>query len=172
MGEIRVHARRDQEGIRDRVTELTTVLEAMAEQIRAVVDDASDWPATQVEAFWIPNPTPPSIDVYLADPGREVAETGGFGETDADSLGGEWINVRARVATNDAQANQRLLIELCDPESEVAVVQALYDDPTLGGLVSDISLETQSGFRPFPTLDGGAFHLGVLWLFLVIPARS
>lgn len=154
------------------MTGLTSVLEAIADQIRAVVDDADDWPATQVEAFWIPNPTPPSIDVYLADPGREIAETGGFGATDADALAGDWINVRARVATTDAQANQRLLTDLCDPESEVAVVQALYDDPTLGGLVADLSLETQSGFRPFPTLDGGAFHLGVLWTFLVIPARS
>ena len=154
------------------MTELAAVLEAMADQIRDVVDDATDWPATQVEAFWIPNPTPPSIDIYLADPGREVAETGGFAATDADARAGEWINVRARVATNDAKANQRLLMELCDPESEVAVVQALYDDPTLGGLVADISLEDQTGFRPFPTLDGSAFHLGVLWLFLVIPARS
>jgi hypothetical protein len=154
------------------MSELVAVLEAMASQIRDVIEDATDWPATQVEAFWIPNPSPPAIDVYLADPGREIAETGGFGETDADALSGEWVNVRARVATNDAQANQRLLVELCDPESEVAVVQALYDDPTLGGLVADISLEGQSGFRPFPTLDGGAFHLGVLWTFLVIPARS
>lgn len=154
------------------MTELVTVLEAMAEQIRDTIRDVDGWEGTQVEAFWIPNPTPPSIDVYLADPGREVAETGGFGETDADALAGDWVNVRARVATNDAQANQRLLIELCDPESEVAVVQALYDDPTLGGLVADLSLETQSGFRPFPLLDGSAFHLGVLWTFLVIPARS
>lgn len=154
------------------MTELVSVLEAMADQIRDVIDDAADWPPTQVEAFWIPNPTPPSIDIYLGDPGREVAETGGFGETDADSAGGEWINVRARVATNDAQANQRLLVQLCDPESEVAVVQALYDDPTLGGLVADISLESQSGLRPFPSLDSSTVHLGVLWLFLVIPARS
>lgn len=154
------------------MTALVDVLEAMAAQIRDAIDDATDFPPTQVEAFWIPNPTPPSIDVYLGDPGREVTETGGFAETDAESAGGEWVNVRARVATNDAQANQRLLVELCDPESEVAVVQALYDDPTLGGLVADLNLESQSGFRPFPTLDGGAFHLGVLWSFLVIPARS
>jgi hypothetical protein len=67
---------------------------------------------------------------------------------------------------------QRLLVELIDPESEVALVQSLYDDPTLGGLVADLSLESQSGFRPIPTLDGGAFLVGVIWLFLVIPARS
>jgi hypothetical protein len=154
------------------VTALVDVLEAMADQIRDAIRDADGWEGTQVEAFWIPNPTPPSIDIYLGDPGREVAETGGFAETDAMSAGGEWVNVRARVATNDARSNQKLLVELCDPESEVAVVQALYDDPTLGGLVADVNLESQSGFRPFPTLDGAAFHIGVLWSFLVIPARS
>lgn len=155
------------------MSSLNAILEAIAEQIRETFAAAgSEWPTFQVEALWVPNPTPPTIDVYLGDPGREVAETGGFASTDAASAGGEWINVRARVATNDARANQSLLVELCDPESDLALAQALYDDPTLGGLVADVSLESQSGFRPFPTVDGGAFLLGVLWSFLIIPARS
>jgi len=144
----------------------------MADQIRDALEASSSLNAIQVEPLWIANPSPPTIDVYPGDPGRELVETAAFGETDADSASGEWINVRARVATNDARANQAILVDLCDPESDASVVQALYDDPTLGGLAADLNLESQSGFRPFPTIDGSGVHLGVIWSFLVIPARS
>lgn len=154
------------------MSSLESILEAMADQIReALVAASSGW-TFQVEPNYIANPTPPSIDVYLGDPGRELTETSSFGETDADSAGGEWISVRARVAAVDKGSQQSILVALADPESDVSIVQALYDDPTLGGIASDLTLENRSGMIPFPTLDGGAWHFGILWRFLVIPARS
>lgn len=150
------------------MSSLAGILEAIADQIRDVLA-TSDW-TFQVEPGMILNPTPPSVDVYLADPGRELLETGGFAATDAGSAGGEWINVRARVHANDNAAAQEILVELADPTSDLSIVQALYDDPTLGGIVADLSLENRTGFVLVPTLDGGAMHVGILWRFLVIPA--
>lgn len=142
----------------------------MADQIRDVLDaHVFDF---QVEPIMVLNPTPPCVDVYLADPGRELTETSSFAGDDADATGGEWVNVRVRVSPNDFDSSQEILFELADPESEFSVVQALYDDPTLGGLAADLNLEDRSGFRPFPTLDGGSQHMGILFRFLVIPARS
>jgi hypothetical protein len=153
------------------MSSLSSILEAIADQIRDVLDDSTDW-TFQVEPGYVANPTPPTIDVFLGDPGRELLESGSFGATDADTAGGEWIIVRARVSPTDASAGQEILVELSDPESELSLVQALYDDPTLGGLASDISLENRSGMVPIPTIDGGAWHFGITWRFLVIPARS
>ena len=152
------------------MSSLEAILEAIADQIRVALD-GSDW-TFQVEPGYVANPTPPTVDVYLGDPGRELNETSSFGETDADSAGGEWVTVRARVSPLDKAAQQSILVNLADPESEISIVQALYDDPTLGGFAADVTLENRSGMVPIPTLDGGAWHFGILWRFLVIPARS
>lgn len=146
------------------------MLDAIADQIRVALA-GSDW-TFQVEPGYVANPTPPTIDVFLSDAGRELAETGSFGESDADSAGGEWITVRARVSGNDRHASQEILVELADAESPLSIVQALYDDPTLGGHAADVTLENRSGMVPIPTIDGGAWHFGITWRFLVIPARS
>ena len=155
----------------DRVSSLASILEAMADQIRDVLDDSIDW-TFQVEPGYIANPSPPTVDIFLADPGRELLETDAFGKTDAAAAGGEWINVRARVSPNDKIANQEILVELADPESPLSIVQALYDDPTLNGVAVDLNLENRSGMVPVPTIDGGAWHFGIIWRFLVVPARS
>jgi hypothetical protein len=59
-----------------------------------------------------------------------------------------------------------------DPASDTSVVQALYDDPTLGGVVADVNLDSQSGFVLVPRIDQSAVHVGVIWRFLIIPESS
>lgn len=149
---------------------LREILEAAADQIRDTMEAESDW-AIQVEPSMILNPTPPSIDVY---PGPQFYDlsTGGMGATFAAMDEGNRMDVLARVSPNDNIANQEVLVELMDPASDMSLVQALYDDPTLGGLASDVVLESCSGFQPASRWDGGAVYIGVLWRFLVIPARS
>lgn len=122
----------------------------------------------QVEPFIIVNPTTPSIDLYPAETGIESG-IAGMGDTAEAMAEGEWMNVRARVATNDARSNQGLLYEFMDATSDASIVQALYDDPTLGGKVADVFLDAVSGFAPLTNVDGGGFLIGVVWRFLVVP---
>jgi hypothetical protein len=146
------------------------ILEAAADQIRDTMEAESDW-AIQVEPSMILNPTPPAIDMYPADPSFDPA-SGAMGETYADMDAGYWINVRARVSPTDNIANQEVLLELLDPESDMSLVQALYEDPTLGGHAADVNLDSTSGYVLVPKVDGSAVHIGVIWRFLVIAARS
>jgi hypothetical protein len=143
---------------------------AIADLIRAAMEASAPWDV-QVVPRMLHNPTPPSIDVYPADPSNDP-ETAGFAETVEDASGGIWINVRARVPANDNAANQNVLLELKSPDSSVSLVQAVYDDPTLAGNAADVNLDNESGFVLVPTIDGSATHLGVIWRFLVLPAYS
>jgi hypothetical protein len=152
------------------VSSLREILEAAGDQIRDTMAAESDWDI-QVEPTMILNPTPPAIDMYPGDPATEPP-SGAFGASYADMSEGHWINIRARVAPNDNIANQEVLLELMDPESSMSLVQALYDDPTLGGHAADVALESTSGYVLVPRIDGSAVHIGVVWRFLVIPARS
>jgi len=152
------------------LSSLREILEAAADQIRETMVAEADWPI-QVEPTMILNPTPPAIDMYPADPATSP-DSGNFADTYADMGEGFWVNVRARVAPNDNVANQEVLLDLLDPAHDASLVQALYDDPTLGGHVTDLTLGSCSGFQPAPRWDGGMVYLGVLWRFLVIPARS
>jgi hypothetical protein len=152
------------------VSSLREILEAAGDQIRDTMEAEADWDI-QVESSMILNPTPPAIDMYPADPATDIG-TGSFGETYPEIDEGWRINFRARVAPNDNVANQEVLLELMDPESPISLVQSLYDDPTLGGHAADLTLEQTSGFVLVPKVDGSAVHIGVVWRFLVIPARS
>lgn len=149
---------------------LGAILEAMADQIRDTMTAEADW-YVQVEPTMVLNPTPPVIDMYPADPSID-SNTGSHAATLEAATHGFWINVRARVNPNDHDANQDVLVEFLDPASDVSVVQALYDDPTLNGLASDLNLDSQTGFVLVPKVDGSAVHVGVIWRFLVIPAYS
>ena len=152
------------------MSSLRAILEAAADQIRETMEAESDW-AIQVEPSMILNPTPPSIDVFPGPQFYDVT-TGSFGSTFAQMAEGERVDVLARVNPNDNTANQELLAELMDPASSMSLVQSIYDDPTLGGVVADMSLESCSGFQPAPRWDGGMVYLGVLWRFLVLPESS
>jgi hypothetical protein len=152
------------------LSSLRGILEAAADQIRETMVAEADWDI-QVEPTMILNPTPPAIDMYPADPATSP-DSGSMGDTYAQMDEGYWVNVRARVAPNDNIANQEVLLELLDADSDMSLVQALYDDPTLGGVAADVNLENTTGFVLVPKVDGSAVHIGVIWRFLVIPARS
>jgi hypothetical protein len=152
------------------LSSLRAILEAAADQIRDTMEAEADWDI-QVEPSMILNPTPPAIDLYPGDPFTDV-NTGAMGASFSDMDEGYWINVRARVSPTDNVANQDVLLDLMDPDSPISVVQALYDDNSLGGVAYDINLDTTSGFVLVPRIDGSAVHIGVVWRFLVIPARS
>ena len=145
------------------------ILEAMADQIRDVLTDV-DWDF-QVEPKMVLSPSPPAIDMYPGDPATD-AELASFGATVEDMAAGFVFNVRARISPTDHEAGQELLLELSDPASDLSLVQALYDDPTLGGIASDLNLASETGFTVFQDIDPSKVFLGVLWRFLVIPARS
>ena len=141
----------------------------MADQIRSVTS-ASEW-EFQVEPRMVLSPTPPSIDLYPGDPARDE-DTGAMGAGPPDAAHGYFINVRARVAPTDHEAGQDVLLALKDDEDALCLVQALYDDPTLNGYASDVSLLSETGFTLFTDVDPSKVYLGVLWRFLVLPAYS
>jgi hypothetical protein len=141
----------------------------MADQVRTALENG-DWDF-QVEPWAITNPTPPSIDIYEGDPATDE-ESAGFGATAADMQEGFVFIVRARVSTNDHEGNQDVLHALSDPEDDHCLVQAIYDDATLNGLATDTHLLSKSGLSLVPTIEGSSVHYGMLWRFLVIPARS
>jgi hypothetical protein len=96
-------------------------------------------PGLQVCGFFNPNPTPPSIDVYPADPFQDGA---GYGVTEKRVF---W-NVRARVATADGEAASRLLLRLLDPSDPASVEAALADGDPAAVVGSDGAV---SGFLRF-----------------------
>jgi hypothetical protein len=142
---------------------LAEVLDAMADQIRGVIDDVTDV-AVQVEPRWVVNCTPPTIDMYPSDPSDEP-ELRAFGEP----LGADLITVRARVELNDNTANQDLLLAFMDDTDPLSIARALDDDTTLGGVASSLDVRSRSGY--VRVLEGGDY-LGCLWQVVVIKARS
>ena len=152
------------------MSSLREILEAAADQIRDTMEADADWDI-QVEPTMVLNPTPPAIDMYPGDPSTPSG-IGGHGAAYEDINDGFSLNIRARVSPNDNIANQDVLFDLLDPESDISLVQTLYDDPSLGGYAADINLTQTSGFVLVPKIDGSGVHIGVIWTFLVIPARS
>ena len=144
---------------------LVEIMDEMANQIRAAAV-AAGWPDVQVEPRMIPNPTPPSIDIYPGDTPRD-RESAGMADYDDE---GYFITVRARVSTSDIFAGQDLLLAFVDPTNPLSVGQALYDEPTLGGYATDLDIVSQTGYIAIPDLDGGATRLGCQWTVRVVPA--
>lgn len=146
---------------------LVAIFDQAADQIReAVANDVWDF---QVEPWAITSPTPPSIDLYRGD--SSDPSLANFAETFEEIAGAFVMVVRARVGTNDGEGNQDVLYALSDPSDQHCLVQALYDEPTLNGLVQDLQLVADSGLTLVSALDG-AVHYGNVWRFLVIPAWS
>ena len=116
------------------------LLDAMADQIRAVLVTVTDIDV-QVEPYQIADPTPPTVDMWPGDSARG-SESQAFG---AD---GEFLfTVRARVPGNDPVVNQALLNALMDDVDPLSIGDALYDEPTLGGIAAslDIPMESVTG---------------------------
>jgi hypothetical protein len=122
----------------------------------------------QVEPRMIPNPTPPTIDIFPGDTPRD-RESAAMADWDDD---GYFITVRVRVATADNFAGQDLLLAFVDPTDPLSIGQALYDEPTLNGYAADLDIVAQTGYIAIPDLDGAATRLGCQWTVRVLPANS
>lgn len=152
-------------------TTLVEIMEALANQIRTnlatavgtadpVIEDL------QVEPLLNINPTPPSIDVYPADPFQEAIA---FGRANNNMR----FTVRARVTTAEHQEGQRLLLSMMDPRSDASVALAITAAGTatpthsLGGVVEHVGVEGPSNYGVFVENDGSL--LGCTWTAVVIP---
>lgn len=142
---------------------MAEIMDALADQIRGVLDDVTDV-AVQVEPRWVTNPTPPTIDIYPGDPSTDP-DWRAFGE----HIGGELITVRARVDMNDTDAGQDLLLALMDDEDPLSLAQAINEDETLGGLAATLDIRSRSGYVRF--IESGD-HMGYLLSLIIVKARS
>ena len=117
-----------------------TLAEAQADIVTALQPLKSVVPGLQVYAGRNQEPTPPSLDVYPADPFQQGAGMGTLSKRVA-------FTIRARIngADQDAQA---LLLRLLDPADAASVEAALYAADA-GEIGND---DYVSGFRD--DLDG------------------
>lgn len=136
------------------------LLDAMADQIRDALQSAlaSSNITVQVHPRMLSACTPPTVDMYPGDLSRG---------TDARAFGirGEHLfTVRCRVDENDAEANQDLLLNFMDDINPLSVAGALLDEPTLGGVASDVSVDESSvtGFALYGDLVGFQFTAAVI----------
>lgn len=145
---------------------LAAILDELADQIRNVVDTVTDVDV-QVEPRMVVTPSPPTIDMYPADPSEDPA-VAAFG----DPVGGETIAVRVRVSAADNEAGQDLLLAFMDDEDDLSIINAIYDDHTLNGLAAAIDVQGRSGYTLFPVPQGDGVLVGCLFRLLVIKAKS
>jgi hypothetical protein len=137
-------------------------MDAMADQIRGVIDDVTDV-AVQVEPRWVVNPTPPFIDIYPADPSSDQ-ELRAFSELMGEPL----FTVRARVDMSDSTASQDLLLAFMDETDPLSIAAAL-EESDLAGLASSVDVRSRSGY--VRVVEGGDY-LGCLWQVVVTRATS
>lgn len=122
------------------------LLDAMATLIRSAVASVTDLDV-QVEPRMVSAPTPPTVDMYPGDVSRG---------TDAAAFGvrGEFLfTVRARVATNDSDAQQDLLLAFMDDLNDLSLAAALETDTTLGGLADSLDCLDPTGYVLYPYGD-------------------
>lgn len=143
---------------------LRDVIGDLADQIRGVMDASGV--VVQVEPRIVTNPTPPTIDMFPADP-PVTQESAGMG----DLQGGDVWTVRARVTTGDSDAGHDLLVDLMDVEHDLSLAAAIMSDPTLGGSAG-LSLQGWSGLRSYADPEGNGAYLGAEWTVLVMRTPS
>jgi hypothetical protein len=141
-----------------RVASLNDVMRAVTGQLTAQL--ASVLSGVQVCAELVYNPTPPSIDVYPADPFLTAEAVGAWSAL---------FVIRARVTTADQQGGQELLLDLMDPRSETSLRAALAADATFGGVCDDSTVEAgPSGYIAYRDPGGGGDLLGCTWQLRVM----
>lgn len=140
---------------------VAAIMDALASQISTRLTAQIE--NLQVDGRFIPNPTPPAIDVY---PAEEFQPPLAYGK------GNNYFNftVRARVGTTDNEGGQDLLLAMMDPTATTSVAQAVMYDRTLGGTVHKAHVaEGPSAFGVFADAGGQANRLGCTWTVQVIP---
>jgi hypothetical protein len=146
------------------VTALPSIMEAMANQITAALSGTADplIEQLQVTPLLNINPTPPSIDIYPADPFQEGLA---FGTVNNELR----FSVRARVTTADHEAGQTLLLNMMDPAAATSLASAIASDRKLGNTVQSLSVEGPSGFGIYQDAGGEGSLLGAVWTVRVFP---
>jgi hypothetical protein len=148
----------------DRVTDATLleVREALAAQIAGRLANLdSSYGELQVLPRRLFSPTPPTIDIYPADP---VQEQTAFGYESRDTF----LTVRARVTMADDDAGQDLLWEFADTTTAASLLAAFAADPTLGGTADNSTVEEQTGFRIYEDTPGSGGYLGCEWRLRIV----
>lgn len=139
-----------------------SALTAIMDELGTVLESALGDDVNQVVPRRWFNPTPPSVDIYPADPFR-TEDAAGYGQVS----GAYQFVVRARVNTADNEAGQDVLLAMMDDENTLCVAAALEDDQTLNGLASTVYVTGPSGFRLYDDTGAQAL-LGVEWLVVVL----
>ncbi len=142
---------------------LAAILDAMADAINEVMDDEDSIQVVSRLNFSPQSPT--SVDMFPADPFRGI-EAAGFGQR----MGELVFTVRARVNTPDEDGAQDMLLNLLDDEHEFCLAAALENDATLGGLVAQLVVDGDTGFRIFDDPPGAM--LGCSWRVRVLNQTS
>jgi hypothetical protein len=129
------------------VTGLNALVIDIADALQPITTEV---PELQLYPYYNPNPTPPSIDVYPAEPFQQPS---GYGVNSKYV----WFTVRARVSVADPIAGSQLLLELLDPSSPASVEAALAQINVVVDANSSVS-----GFRRYSD-DQGDGLLGCEW---------
>jgi hypothetical protein len=143
-------------------------LVAILDEMQAVIEDTYDSGDldVQVSRRFILNPTPPVIDLYPGDPGRDQ-----FSQAFDDIDGGYLITVRTRIATGDYDAAYDWLLETMDDSSDLSLMAAL-DGEDLNGYAASIGFQNPSGLRAYEDVHGQGAYLGWQFTALVLAALS
>lgn len=143
-------------------------MQAMADQLNEELSIGTAGTASplindlQITGLMNINPTPPSIDVYPADPFQEGLT---FGKANNELS----LTVRARVMTDDHDAGQKLLLSMMDPQATTSVARAITSDRTLGSKVQGLGVAGPSGFGIYLDAGGEGNYLGCTWTVRVMP---
>lgn len=138
---------------------LTEVMQAIADQLTDELGGTIQ--RLQVTPLLTFNPTPPSIDIYPADPFQEQIA---FGSRNVQVF----FEVRARVSPADNEAGQELLLAMMDPRAAESVVAALLSDRTVNSTVANLSVDPPSNYGLFVDPGQQEGLLGCTWRTKVI----
>lgn len=142
---------------------LIEIIEALRDQLATTLTPLI--PGLQVERGLVPNPTPPAIDIFPADP-FQAPLAFGIGTQEI------FLTVRARVNTPDHEGAQETLLDLVDPRAATSLTSAIEEDPSLGDTVEDAAVaDGPTGYAYYEGPPGsvGATYLGCSWTVRITP---
>lgn len=142
---------------------MPAILNAVASSLNEVMgpDELGENAIQVVPRLNLDPQSPTSVDIYPGDPFRD-RESAGFGDLDGMYV----LTIRARVTTPDNDGAQDQLLALMDDENELCVAGAIEATPTLGGIVGQVVVDGNTGFRIFDDPPGAL--LGCSWRLRVI----
>lgn len=136
---------------------------ATLEQIRIALADAvkQAMPDQQVSPYMLASPTPPAVHLYPSNVDYHKAFSNGL----------EPITFEVQAFVPDSSGDvgsQKNLDRYLDPGSPTSLKVSLEADPTLGGLVNDLTVRSATGYRQFVT-QGRGYLLGCTWTVDIYP---